>query len=65
MKNKINEGDDKMLKRDTPLRRAVVRYMNKFISELYIPTYQKMHYYQFHDTLATFINYVFSVQHCE
>jgi hypothetical protein len=66
MQNNLDAENDKLmedLSRDTHLRRAVIRYMNNFVSSLHIPTYQNMSFYQFHDTLATFIKYVFTMQH--
>jgi hypothetical protein len=68
MQNNHDSEDDKLMEdllRDTHLQRAVIRYMNNFVGSLHVPTYQKMSLYQFHDTLATFIKYVFTVQHQE
>ena len=37
--------------------------MNKFIGMLEIPTYEKMTMYNFHDTIAAMVKYVFTINH--
>jgi len=50
---------------DILVKKALDRYMNRFIGMLEIPTYKKMSVYNFHDTIAAMVKYVFTVSHVQ
>jgi hypothetical protein len=45
------------------LKKDLIKYMNKFIGMLEIPTYERMTMYNFHDTIVAMVKYVFTVNH--
>jgi len=60
----LEKDPDSMLIREikekSRIKIALDRYMDQFISNLAVPTYQKFSLYNFHDTLTSVVKHLFS-----